>query len=237
MTLTLTGSGPTSASSWSPLSLTGLELWLDFSAVAAGAIASQSDLSGNSRTASQGTGTAQPTGVAAVLNGKNIARFDGGDSLVTATWAQPGLWTRFAVAKATAAAGTQQLCCSDDNGVNRHAQLRYNIANLEAVTFNAAGTGFTDPEGASPTSFQVLEQVRDTGLVEAFVNGTGAASTVVTGTNNTATVAASIGARGDAGQPLTGDIAEVVWYSVALSSSDRSLVRSYLGTKYGITVS
>jgi hypothetical protein len=88
-TLALMGAGPETASSFSVLSLSPT-VWYDFSTTAGGgaAITSISDLSGNGRTASQATGSKQPTSQSAVQNGRNIGRFDGtDDELLTASFA------------------------------------------------------------------------------------------------------------------------------------------------------
>jgi hypothetical protein len=68
-----------------------------------------------------------------------------------------------------------------------------------------------------------------------YVNGSLVSSaTVTTAYDNNS--GPWLGSRRDVGEYLNGDIAEVLFWSRALTATERSRVERYLGRKWGITV-
>lgn len=222
-------------SAFTPASISGLQAWYDWSSASAGTIASQPDLSGNTRTL---TAAGTPTGVTNVLNGKSVCRFNGSSDYHSPSFAQPAQWTMIAVANETVAAGIQCIATADDIGSNRHSHhLRFNGSNIDSVAFNTVVTTFTDSQPSTNTSFGVLVAVRDATSIQTWANNVSNGSTATTGTPQTATLALAVGCLATNSNRLTGDIAEVIYYNSALSAANRQLVQTYLATKYGITLS
>jgi hypothetical protein len=96
----------------------------------------------------------------------------------------------------------------------------------------------TGPKILTPTAFTV----NTWNLVEAYYDGTtmsirfnnGSAGTIAGATTGALGAVAQIGAGTDA--KFDGDVAEVVAFSTALSSGDRTAIMQGLGDMYGITV-
>ena len=211
---------------------TGLYYWLQADAltnlVSGGSVATATDSSGSGHDLSA-AGAAQPTYVTGVLNGKPVVRFDGVDDALSR--ADTGLndFTVFAVLKATntptvavgSAAGNFQLL-----GIGSGTVSVYSGTSAQS----AAGTALPTPA----TSFSVLEIVRAGTAVNFTQNGTAC------GTATLPAGAINFGALG--GLPglsagyMAGDVAEVAVYGAAKSAADRSSIRTYLGGKYGISV-
>jgi hypothetical protein len=70
----------------------------------------------------------------------------------------------------------------------------------------------------------------DGGAEIAANNKTNAAST------SNATFSLQLGANGNNGNPLTGDICELLMFSQIPTAAARDLIRRYLGAKWGVTV-
>jgi len=146
-------------SSFNPLSISGLQLWLDASApetlfdatsggslvAADGGVARWEDKSGNGRHATQATSGNRPLRKTGVQNGRGVLRFDGAnDSLATPAFhisAANGYCTAFIVAATASIAETASalhFVCQDNSSIPpRTFQLfRRNGDKLQSVWFN-----------------------------------------------------------------------------------------------------
>lgn len=196
----------------------------DFSAVAAGAIASHPDLSGNANTIAQGTGARQPTGVAAVQNGLNVARFDGGDSLsATFTLNQPE--TVFMVCRITTPALNVYLL--DGKNIDSMSVFQSPVAGDLRMYAGAFGTKWTQDwttfhvctfqfNGAS-SILRVDGTVRATGFNVGAANGGGI----------------TIGSQSGSGTGVTGDVGRTLVYSTALSGANMTTIEAELKALWG----
>jgi hypothetical protein len=232
-------------STWSELPVTAnLELWLDANDSSTitlnGSTVSQwDDKSGNDYHVSQGTASNQPTLTSSVLNSKNVLRFDGGDWLENLVATPVGGSTNrtiFIVANYTGSSidylfylGTASNSPSFGSvfGISQETAVRVSNGNRiwatsvgsdhMILTISLDGTNITD--------------------VSAWQNGTALtiSSTLGTQTINTSSRFYVGGPTATVGNLLEGDIAEVIVYSSALSTSDRESVESYLSNKWGIT--
>lgn len=219
-------------------------LWFDADAITGlvdgDPVQTWSDGSGNDRHATQATAAARPVYKTAMVNGLPAVRFDGvDDNLATPAFAQSTVWTAFVVVKRLSGTDVASLVDSDSSGGIRIAQhIRYaNASNAGSVAFNTAGSPFPDEEAVTATSWSVLSAVRQPTAIAVFVNGTSGSSSATTGTPASGTQPVMLGRwLGDAIQHTHGDIAEIIYYPTALSTSDQADVRQYLGDKYGITV-
>lgn len=227
-------------STWLDLPVsTNVELWLDADDSSTitlnGSTVSQwDDKSGNNYHISQATASNQPTYVSSVLNGRNIVRFDGNDELLNGSATVVGGSTNrtvFIVFNSTAGSLTYGVFLGDSTsngqsfGISREIAVRVNNGNRVWST------------GAINSTHSIVTIALDgtsTTDLSAWKNGSSlTASSTSVQTINTA--AGIIVGNGTVGGDLTGDVAEVIVYSSALSTSDRESVESYLSNKWGIT--
>jgi hypothetical protein len=202
------------------------------------------DLSGNGLDAIQTVGGRQPTYKTNILNGYPVVRFDGNHE-IPAEGAFPitgGQWTSFAVASRVGTTGNMCIASSDTNGEHRGPKWAWFADDgAYATAFNTAFTSFDDfGGGVSADTFYLISAVRDGSSVETFLNGVSSGgSTATTGTPEPGVSATPLFLGSDSGrsfgtQRLIGDIAEVIGYPTALSSTDRQAVEAYLAAKYAL---
>lgn len=217
---------------FSPTSITGLHSWYEAGSLnlADGtAVSSWTDISGNGHDAVQATGSKQPIYKVNIAGGRPVIRFDGSDDfLATAAYgadlAQPN--TIIVVVRHATITATR-FVFDGQGSTKRHAMYHDNAA-----------TNFRIYAGGTATS-----QTRDTNwnVRTGLYNG---ASSLAS--KNGSTTAASVGTQAIAGLnigaeydnigTLDGDIAELLVYHAALSTTDRQTLERWLGAKYGIAV-
>lgn len=216
--LTLTGAGPEVASAFSPLSLSPA-VWYDFSTTAGGgaAIASISDLSGNARTASQGTAGSRPTSQSAVINGLNVGRFDGVDDLLSIT---PFTLAQPLAVYAVVTGAANRYFGGTNFRVGYDATPQAN--NFAGATLIGGSAATATPKVITSIFNGVSSVIRINGTqVAAGDAGTGGFSVGA---------GVGIGSEGDASQFWAGDIGELF---VVASSAPSTSGENYLRTKWG----
>lgn len=230
-------------STWSELPVTAnLELWLDANDSSTitlnGSTVSQwDDKSGNDYHVSQGTASNQPTLTSNVLNSKNILRFDGGDWLENLVATPVGGSTNrtiFIVFNYTGSSidyplylGTASASPSNGTVFGVSQEIAARVANGSRV--------FNDSVSSSHSIVSLILDGTTTSDLSAWKNAT---SLGVSSTSNQTINTGSrfyVGGASTVGSWLAGDIAEIIIYSSALSTSDRESVESYLSDKWGIT--
>jgi hypothetical protein len=231
MTLPLTGAGP-SGGGFDPLSLTP-DFWFKADAITgkndADAVGSWTDSSGNSRTATQGTGTRQPLYKTNVVNGKPVLRFDGvDDNLAIPAYSHGDVFSVFAVVESTALTAAHVVV-----GDTSHFRFVFKDQTGNAIQLDTNDTTFRF-KNAALNAFHYVSAVRAASTT-AQVWADGATD----GSNAVGVVAASseglsIGMNPAFNSFLTGDIAEIIYYPTALSSTNRAAVETYLKAKYGL---
>lgn len=228
------GSGRGGAAAALPVA--GAVLWLDASQITGlsdgNAVSTWPDMSGNGYDATQGTGSAQPTYKTGIVNGKPVVRFDGGDWLgftqqslasfsIFVVNRKDAVTNKSVLLENSAVAGNQYLAAPSSNASGAYsAQIATTIANSPSATVNA---------------WHIAGLVRSSGIIVAYVDGSGGS-----GASNSTTFAPNrIASYSQVGTTywFSGDIAEIILYGSALGATDRQAVQTYLGTKYGITVS
>jgi hypothetical protein len=230
---------------FSPLSLAPA-LWLDASTLSGSngdPISTWADVSGNARNAT-GSGTARPTLQNNALNGRPIVRFDGTDDQLSGSRVlSTSNFSVFVVLKAAAqnAKGiltqrsatvnigrTEILSCSDTGSFNT-ARVFFN--NGTSYNLNATGVMLDN----TPKIVHVKSTT--TGTTSVGING-GAEEVLLTGQTWTPENANyTIGnALGIASRFFNGDIAEILVFPRALSTTERQAVERYLANKYAITI-
>lgn len=229
------------AAAFTPLSLSPV-LWLDASQITGlsdgAAITTWTDASGNGNNITQSTAAAKPTYKTAILNGKPVARFDGGDRLINASISVAQPITAFVVASVSASDSDAATFFDSYNNVQC---IMYRGAALDNPNKIVIRSGPTATWGVdADNNANILTGIWSGASSSLWKNG-GTAATGSNGTNGLSGV--SIGnIRGNpnpliANYSLIGDIAEIIIYSGAMSDGNRQSVQSYLSAKYGIAVS
>jgi hypothetical protein len=228
-----------------PTDLANLQLWLKADSLTLNdgdAIGTWADSSGAGRNFTQaGAETLKPTFKTNIVNGKSVARFDGGDWL---TGGASG-WNlgNYTILIAYKPANTTQ---SGLVSIAKSASNRFFLAN-RFYSLGATGYGVTGVAeegsiaGTTDAGTWYIAGVRwkPAGL-DVILN-----TTAGTLSNNAATPASiasdaecRIGQRYGSAftDAFNGDIAEIIMYSDAKSDEDYVLVRAYLATKYAIAL-
>lgn len=227
MSLLLMGAGVPGL--FSPVSISGLQLWLKADSLALNdgdLVTTWADSSGNGKDAT-GAGAVRPTYKANILNGLPVVRFGGSHFLDQASFSQSQPATIFAVSKLTLAGASNRMIFSKNGGAGEHT-LYYGsqLLSMYAGSIVTGGSSLLN-------AWDVLTATWNGGSSSGWVNGGTAAITGNVGSQATTTY--RIGSNTSSAF-LTGDIAEIIYYSGALSLANRQAVQAYLGAKYGISV-
>lgn len=232
-----------SSGGFEPPDIGGCLVWLDASRIVGlsdgDPVATWVDSSGNSKDATQATGTKQPSYQTNEKNSLPVVRFDGGDGLATPN-ITIGPRTIFAVYKATGAGFIYEIS-TDSNGGNG-GYLYTETGNSIFVTRGGTGSGknYMPAVSRADGTWRYVSHVFDGTDAShvLFENGvsTALAAGSASGNPGTATISQPVyvGSRGAAAVFLTGDIAELIIYNTALSTADRQTVEAYLAAKWAI---
>lgn len=226
---------------FNPKSISGLVAWWDASVSSSisldgsNNVSEWADQSGNGRTLAQTTANNRPAYSLSVLNGKPVVNFDGSNDamLATFTLAQPCHYFMVWRYDSAYVSGNPRVFDGATGGA-----MGFFRASSGQMALNAGGSNLsvniTDADGQA---FSVTE-----------IRANGASSSVLrNGSDRTANPGTNIGSGSPGGIYLgvfgngfsaPGDVsfAEILIYSSVLASGDASKVRSYLGKKYGISV-
>jgi hypothetical protein len=196
------------------------------------------DKSGSGYDLSQGTGTRQPLRNS-TQNGKSVMTFDGSDDFLSrASVPVSQQWTAYAVVRKTITTGVQLIVSQQATSGTLQAQyLRANALVAESLGFQATNSAVVD---AGPNILQntwhVLAGVQTATQLECFVDNTTNGATNCTQQAATAQVLQISGFGNSASNTWQGDIAEVLLWNVAHSSSQRTAVNRWLGRRWGVTI-
>jgi hypothetical protein len=229
---------------FSPTDLSGLYLWLKADAgitLSGSDVTAWADQSGNGNNASSEEGT-RPTFVSNTLNSKPVLRFDGAGQKMALTSSIGG--TEYSIFI---------VCKNNDNGTGSMffwtTQEDYGkyIGVIPAVNFNAdARNKFvltqSDSGGggegsvlawssASANNNFFIGTAMQNGGGKAYLNGSGGVDSL--GTFDASNTFDLIGGYGF-GYELDGDVAEIISYNRAVTTTERQRVEAYLNTKYAI---
>lgn len=178
-----------------------------------------------------------PTFVTAAANGQPCVRFTAGTNCTLKNTTSPSRTqpaTYFVVARQTAAQAQVSLLNGGYTpGVTSGAGTHALFLSSSGVFNGYAGTALADGT-ATTAAAHVFEVVINGASSLAGVDGTTTSGNAGAGNANGGIVLA--GNQAATAEFFGGDIFEVVVYTGALSTADRSAVRSALGTKYGIAV-
>tara|TARA_R100001440_G_scaffold53805_1_gene73610 strand:- start:2977 stop:3813 length:837 start_codon:yes stop_codon:yes gene_type:complete len=228
--------------SWNPSNLKAgkLHAWFKADSVSGSdgdSIASWSDSSGNGNTASQATSSRQPTLQTNELNSLPVVRFDGtndilSDSDIAALDVGTGDIWMAVVFKSTNDGGVQFVF---EKGTTSFALMCTKTGALQCRLGSASNIPIQNSGNWSRTEFVVVTAFRASSTCNGFVNG---AAMDTTGTTNTASIDNSsvfdVGATAVGGNPMTGDIAEILVGGATLRTKERLRIEGYLAEKYGL---
>jgi hypothetical protein len=202
------------------------------------------DSSGNSNNATQLNASQQPTYLANNLNGLPVVHFNNAsNSYLSFIRPVQDDFTILCVFRSTQGIGTGTTFYSGAGLVNGEMP---NVVNDFGTSLNAngqilAGTGNPDTTVMSATGFNdgrphvfTFERVRIMGAISLYVDGT-LMSEGIAGTQSlTSPMQLVLGSQQTLVNYLTGDIAEVKIYNIALTENDRQSQETQLEYKYAI---
>jgi hypothetical protein len=220
----------------------GMSLWLrgDYGVTLSGStVQTWSDASGSLNTATQATGTKQPTYVASAVNGLPALTFASGKYMQLptgfSTFAGASI---FAVIKPTSVTAGARIIDLGNGATSDNIQLQEPASGSAALyTYNGStGTNVTASGALTLNTFQLLEAIdTGTGTATLFTNSTQEAQNTSMGILNNLSRSANYVAQGSAGgNNFVGQIAELIVYSRNLSASETAIVENYLYNKYAL---
>jgi hypothetical protein len=215
------------ASGFDPRRIANLSLWLDASdssTITLGTgVATWADKSGLGRNASQSVGNEQPALIANGRNGRSVLRFDGSDDTMdlVSTPARTVLAVTLHESTNLLPALLNQVTPAVSlRRVEGNGGWRF-TGNIGDFTGGNASSEFYINGAAGATVarqvWHVLSALRASALADISFTSVCRETAV-------------------AGRNYGGDVAEIIIYSRLLSSAERRSVESYLGRKWGITV-
>lgn len=192
------------------------------SAINGDAIASWPDISGNAKHATQASASLQPIFTTGVANGRPVLRFDGtNDAMSTTLSIAANPFTIFVVYSCRTATSTGRRVISGSTnwlmGPYNNAYQSFNGAFIAGPTVVVNGFVLQDHRQSGSTA-----EMWTAKTLRGSNSNTNAPGTI------------HIGAAGMFSEPINGDVAEIVIYNTALSTTDRQTVENLLSTKYGL---
>lgn len=225
--------------------ISGLSLWLRADCVNGVAdipadnstISTWSDLSGNSNNATSSGAPTFQSDSGNLINSQPVINFNGSSSFSSIDirpTTRPNL-TIFAVYKERGSGSREGVWGIDDGGWDRFFIAKWSGNNGLISVGNQANVANTGVIGSATLVTTVMRHNVSNGTT-VYVNGASAA-TLTDGSNPTAAYTSLLIGSGGSGLNFTGDIAEIVIFTQALTNSDLITVNGYLNTKYGLNIS
>lgn len=232
-------------SGFTPTQLAGLQLWFkaDTIGLADGAaIGSWSDSSGNGFNIQQTDATKKPTYKTNIINSLPVVRFDGSHFFEdNTTWTNGGSANISIFAVAAYSSGTDYARLF--NNENNFLFGSQNGVYLDGYGNGAGWGNALATTGSSMTAgtFYILESINNSSGTSLssykantlLENGINNPMTAFTDGFNIGTKHTQAG--NGAFQTWIGDLAELIVYNSAVSSTNRTNIRGYLVTRYGLT--
>jgi len=233
---------PQKAVAWDPSKLSGgtLTAWYKADSISGSdgdSVSAWADSSGNGHNTAQATSARQPTLQTNELNSKSVVRFDGtndilSDSDIAALDVGTGDIWMAAVFKSTDDSGVQFMF---EKGASSFALMTTAAGVLNVRLGGTTNIPLQSAGNWSRTEFVIVSASRVSASCNGFVNGS---NMTTTGTTNTGSISNSdvfdIGATAVGGNPMTGDIAEILVGGATLDTNERQKIEGYLAHKYAL---
>jgi hypothetical protein len=226
--------------------VSGMAVWYDasdastFSYSSSNIISQWADKSGNSRNATQGTTSAQPTRESNVINGLPVVRFDGSNDFLSFTNIFNGdtSFTMFWVLRPrNVSSGTYQPSFSSqlspdfDDGA-----LHYINPSSQGAAYPFNSRGWATYDGVNTyvanTSY-LMEFIADGSVYKVFRNGSQESTNKAIGSAPNYAIT-NMAAQNNPGRASQFDFGEILIYTTALSGADVTANRAYLNAKWGL---
>lgn len=217
----------------------GLELWFDSSTITGlndgDPVSTWNDMSGNGRNATQ-SGEARPTYKINIVNGKPVVRF-AASSYMTHTYSRNAQapFSIFSVIKQTVDAYdymTVIICQAASQPVVHFASRAGGINGLDTYLNNHIQSSLSIGNNWGVTSLVVTSADASNGVLFA-ANGSSETKTG-NGSFSFGSARQTLGSNTPTSDGFQGDMAEILVYSTAVSSSERTQIENYLNNKYKI---
>lgn len=225
-TATLSESG----GAFSPDDIASLAHWYDATAITGlndgDTVSTWSDEEGTDDLSASGA----PTYKTSIQNSEPVVRYDGSDDFHQVSYgsslSQPNHYFAVFHTRDNADGNTEYWLDGDSNNTN---------ASRDAGDTYAMNAGGGTVSGGSVTgSWFVMTSLFDGASSYMRVSGT---QEISGDPGSSSAGGLTVGARPDGNNPVDADFGEVLVYDASLSSSDEGDVESYLGDKWGITIS
>jgi hypothetical protein len=245
---------------FTPLSLSELAFWIDFTDTSTITMDGSNLISTvrskiGGYTATQSTDANKPTWTANTLNGKGVAAFDGGDELLLTGDAlslirNVSQYEMLTVARATGGSGTARTLFqfTTNNAALTRATLIYQNTNafvaggrrLDADAADTTSNGTVTVNtwyvfgSANNHSNATLNMYRNNSITPVATDN----SFLTTGsTSDTASARGAIGSNGNGGAFLTGQVAHVFLFKPILSDANRARLFGWIAQETALSVS
>jgi hypothetical protein len=213
------------AGGFAPTDIAGCWMWFDASnagsiTASSGAVSQWSDLSGNARHVTQGTGSLQPVTGSRTINGLNAISFnDASEDALSRAGATPSDATVIGVIQ------------YDITGAGSSMWYGYdNIAVFQSSGAYAAYVAGYHTGGTVDTAAHVwIATFTASGAL--YIDSP--SSTTATGLQASSNASTSLGRQSGGGNAFDGLMGEVIVYDSALNQANRTLVYDYLKAKWG----
>jgi hypothetical protein len=229
-----------------PQPVSGMSVWYDasdastFTYSSSNIISQWADKSGNSRNATQGTTSQQPTRQTNVINGLPVVRFDGSNDYLEFTniFQSDTSFTVFWVLRPVAVSTGYKpsfgfLSNAPDSD---YGALHYINASAQGASYPfAGGLGWSFYDNSNTYTANTaysMQFIADGSTWKVFRNGTQEGGTNVGSNPNYAKT--WIAAQNNPIRFSQFDFGEILIYNTALNSTDVAANRSYLSTKWGV---
>ena len=200
-------------------------------------VSSWDDSSGNGNDVSQAISGRQPTFETNELNSLPVVRYDGTNDILSdgdiadLDVGTGDIWMA-SVFKSTDDGGAQFFF---EKGNTTFALITTAAGELQARLGGTTNIPKQSSGNWSRTAFVIATASRVSSTCNGFVNGS---DMTTTGTTNSGSISNSnvldLGASAVGGNPMTGDMAEVLVGGATLSTEDRQKIEGYLAHRYGL---
>ena len=224
-----------------PQTISGLSLWLygdDPGMTISTGVSVWPDRSGKNRNATQSTAGKQPINTN-TINGRKVVTFQGVDDtmeIAAASDFNATSQTIFIVSRQTSLAFAVLWHKAANSAVTNGVIVRYRLDGAIWLYQKGSGSPQTlTTYAATNTNLNVFSIVLQPTSQQGWVNGTSraTASDAQAYGNNSSIW---LGSRMDEAEFLAGDIAEIIYYNRALSTSERRTIEQYLSKRWGVAV-
>lgn len=195
------------------------------------------DQTGNSRNWLQSTSASRPTLKLSIINGQPVVRFVAGSPFQFLNGPNPSaltegeIWIVVAALDATGAAATGGMW-SFGTGTG---DVVYPFTDLNIYDDFGSTLRSNQNPSVSLSSFHLYNVISTSSLWQMYMDGNFIKNNVSNTVGWTSTP--YLGQAFSQSSAFSGDIAEVLFYSAALSAPDRVTSKAYIAAKYGLTIS